>query len=345
MIQYEGAECPYCHQILHDGDDITVCPICGAPYHRECAKKAGGCLREDLHKEGRQWQKISRPGNDSIDGLSQRRCSRCGTIASPGARFCEICGNPLDNAQPGEPGSGYRPENGAPSGGMNGNSANGWNPMGGQGNAPYQMPFDPFINPMGGLDPEELIDDVPAKDAAVYIRQNTPYFLPKFKAFFRKDKENRKNLSWNWAAFLLDTYYLFYRKMYGLGALVLVLSTLLSIPSLLMSFDNLATLVNPDSSFITSIGISPNKLLILYNLCGFLSMVLKGVVAATFNKLYADRSLKQIKKIKSETPDESQYHAALSAKGGVSIAGVLIALAVTVAVSVALSAVFMPYLG
>ena len=44
MLQYEGAECPYCHQALHDGDDITVCPICGAPYHRECAKKAGGFL-------------------------------------------------------------------------------------------------------------------------------------------------------------------------------------------------------------------------------------------------------------------------------------------------------------
>ena len=333
MLQYEGAECPYCHQALHDGDDITVCPICGAPYHRECAKKAGGCVLEDLHKEGRQWQKIARPGASTIDGFSERRCSRCGTLASPGAKYCEICGNPLDNEQPDEP---------PYTAGMNG-TGNNADPS--RQAPPYQIPFDPFVNPMGGLDPEEMIDDVPAKDAAVYIRQNTPYFLPKFKEFFRKDKENRKSFSWNWAAFLFDTYYLFYRKMYGLGAIVLVLSTILSVPSLLMSFDNLATLINPDSSFVNAIGISPDKLLILYNLCGFLSMVLKAVIAAGVNRVYAGQSIKKIKKLRSEHTEDEQYHAALAAKGGVSIIGVLIAFAVTIAVSAALSSIFMPYIG
>ena len=67
MLRYEGAECPYCHQALHDGDEITVCPQCGAPYHRECARKAGGCILTDLHEQGRQWQKISRPGEKTID--------------------------------------------------------------------------------------------------------------------------------------------------------------------------------------------------------------------------------------------------------------------------------------
>ena len=34
---------------------------------------------------------------------------------------------------------------------------------------------------MAGLDPEELIEEVPAKEAAIFVRQNTHYFLPKFK--------------------------------------------------------------------------------------------------------------------------------------------------------------------
>ena len=51
MNRYEGAECPYCHQTLHADDEITVCPQCGAPYHRACAQKSGGCVLQELHAD------------------------------------------------------------------------------------------------------------------------------------------------------------------------------------------------------------------------------------------------------------------------------------------------------
>ncbi len=349
MLRYEGAECPYCHQILRDGDDITVCPQCGAPYHRECAKKAGGCVLTQLHNEGRQWQKVSRPGEKTIDGLAQLRCSRCGTLNQPGAKVCEICGTPLDNQQPdeGNASSGPAGFNGA---GQREPHQGGWNQpswqQGAPGMPPFQMPFDPFVNPMGGLDPEEPIDGIPAKEVAVYVKQNTPYFLPKFKAFLGKQEGGKKRtLSWNWAAFLLDTYYLFYRKMYGLGVVVMVLSLLLSIPSLLMSFDSLMTVIDAESTLVTDLGISPEKLLILYNMCSFLSFAMKATLASLSNRLYAAHALKDIHHIRKEKGDSPEYYTALSSKGGVSLLSVAIALAVTAAASVISSMVFLQYIG
>ena len=36
MMDYKGCKCASCHKVLKEGDDIVICPECGAPYHREC---------------------------------------------------------------------------------------------------------------------------------------------------------------------------------------------------------------------------------------------------------------------------------------------------------------------
>ena len=56
MYQFEGCECPICKKTIVSGDDLVVCPECGAPYHRECYVKHGACLYEDRHAEGFEWQ-------------------------------------------------------------------------------------------------------------------------------------------------------------------------------------------------------------------------------------------------------------------------------------------------
>ena len=103
MQKYAGADCPYCHKPIQDADEVTVCPVCGAPYHRECAKKAGGCVLTELHEKGGQWTRVQRPAASEIDGRAALRCSRCGSVNPPGAKTCEICGTPLDNASPEPP--------------------------------------------------------------------------------------------------------------------------------------------------------------------------------------------------------------------------------------------------
>lgn len=362
MQKYVGAECPYCHKPIGANDEVTVCPQCGAPYHRECAKKAGGCVLTDLHEKGQQWTRVSRPAASEIDGRAALRCSRCGSMNPPGSKVCEICGTPLDNATPepedepwNRPNWQNPPENGTggPTNGPGQFSGNqppfgAGGPYGQQGGygGPFQMPFDPFVNPMGGLDPEEELDGVKAKDAAAFVHQNTPYFLPKFKSFFRRigDKAGRV-FTWNWSAFIFDAYYLFYRKMYGLGAAVLVLSVVLSIPSLILYFENMLTMMNGEGMLLKALGLSAGRLQTLYSLANFLSLVMKLLLATLFNRAYAAHTVRSVKKLRKEIPDDSKYYNTLAKQGGVSAIGVLIAFAVTAAASVVSSGIFLSLTG
>lgn len=40
------------------------------------------------------------------------------------------------------------------------------------------MPF--ALDPMGGVGPDELIDDIPAREVAKLVQTNTAYYLPGF---------------------------------------------------------------------------------------------------------------------------------------------------------------------
>lgn len=51
MADYTGIKCPVCDKPFQPGDDIVVCPQCGAPYHRECYQQEGKCKFDDLHAE------------------------------------------------------------------------------------------------------------------------------------------------------------------------------------------------------------------------------------------------------------------------------------------------------
>ena len=43
--------CPVCNNRFQNGDDIVVCPECGAPHHRDCYEKENRCFYQDRHKE------------------------------------------------------------------------------------------------------------------------------------------------------------------------------------------------------------------------------------------------------------------------------------------------------
>ena len=51
-MDFLGKTCPVCSQNFHEGDDVVVCPKCGAPYHRDCYKQNGKCIFPELHKDG-----------------------------------------------------------------------------------------------------------------------------------------------------------------------------------------------------------------------------------------------------------------------------------------------------
>ncbi len=55
-------------------------------------------------------------------------------------------------------------------------------------------------------------------DMIDFVQKNNEYYIPKFKEM----QDFEKNTSWNWASFFLTSNWLFYRKMYGYGAGLMV---------------------------------------------------------------------------------------------------------------------------
>lgn len=53
---YNEKKCDGCAEIMHEDEDIVVCPECGTPQHRECYNKNNACVNVHLHAEGFDWK-------------------------------------------------------------------------------------------------------------------------------------------------------------------------------------------------------------------------------------------------------------------------------------------------
>jgi len=210
--QYEGKTCQICHSYLFDDDDVVVCPICGAPQHRDCYNSLGHCGAESYHGTDRQYDKVARQVESVSDNSSENAkdenitCSRCGRSSKKGTSFCPYCGNSLNSPTGGQP----------------------FGNTGQFGGFPFGAGFvPPVIDPLGGISPEAVTDDIKASDIKEFVAVNTQRYIPKF---FKMSKENKS--SWNWAAFLFPHAWLFYRKDFKPAILVSILMLAISISSL-----------------------------------------------------------------------------------------------------------------
>lgn len=58
-LYYNEKKCDGCAEIMHDSEDIVVCPECGTPQHRECYNKNNACVNAHLHAEDFDWRKAN----------------------------------------------------------------------------------------------------------------------------------------------------------------------------------------------------------------------------------------------------------------------------------------------
>jgi len=87
-----------------------------------------------------------------------------------------------------------------------------------------------------------------------FVQRNADYYLGKWK----KLHQTGSKLSWNWAAFLFNTLWLFYRKMYAYGFAVIGLSivaNILTLPFIIQNPDSTASLFATLVSWLFSLGI------------------------------------------------------------------------------------------
>lgn len=83
MMDYKGCKCASCHKVLKEGDDIVICPECGAPYHRECYAAEGRCVFSAKHGKGFEYvppeakPDVNANGPIALCAMHRTRPTRC----------------------------------------------------------------------------------------------------------------------------------------------------------------------------------------------------------------------------------------------------------------------------
>lgn len=336
MSEYTGSRCPACNKKFTDEDDIVVCPICGAPHHRECYNERGECVFEEEHFTGKTWipspstasrktsssssssssssfsrsQQPARPVSmdDQEDKQAETPHSRNGrtnTQTSTGKRICKSCNseNPSTNLFCNLCGNWLGEEQGTaapPNYGFN-------------QYLEQQMQFDPKFALYGGLSPEDKIGEYQARDVAAYVGKSSSYYLPRFKSF----SDSGKNFSFNISALLFNGFYFLYRKMYAIAAILLVVFILSTIPNVMfikeyMEYQAFAIEVGVDEQGYPLEEYPDEKMIQLQhyanvsNRTNFIYFIISLLVSSLATKLYYNHSMKKMDKVMETLPDRTR---------------------------------------
>lgn len=294
MSRYNNVNCPVCDKKFVEGDDVVVCPVCGAPHHRACYQIEGKCHFEAEHASGKQWEDPKKHTEEAEQSTDPKKCPKCSAPNPPEGIFCQVCGYPMRNNKP-EPEQEFNPYGAPP------------------------IDITAFTTPYGGLDPEEEIDGVTAKELALFVGENSFYYLPRMKHM----KKNNKKASWNWSAFIFHFAYYFNRKMYLTGAIMLALYILSVVPRLVFMYhlfmrnlDVIATGVF-DLYSLNPAGLE--SLMLVSDIASYIYTgiaLLSGIFA---NKLYTDFTFRRIGEVRREIGNfdrnSAEYCNAISAAG------------------------------
>ena len=299
MSNYTGSPCPVCSKPFSEQDDIVVCPQCGTPYHRACYAQQGSCIFTDKHESGHTWQPESQ--------AAEKHCPRCGAKNSSESLFCSNCGQSLE----------YN------------SHAHGQAPADSE-QAHQRPPATPFpFDPMGGVNPNDHIEGIPASELAKFVQTNTPYYMGRF---FNLSSFGRNRF--HFAAFLFGGGWFLDRKQYLPGILLTVFQLAASVAASLLQMyytipimDELLPNITPATRYYWGflqawdalIAKSPGTLILVMLptvlfLLQFAQRIFCGVCA---NRLYLRHCVKKIGQTKAQATNPTEYDTLLSQQGGV----------------------------
>lgn len=339
MAEYTHLKCPVCNEEFLEDSDVVVCPICGTPHHRECYKNLGRCANIDWHTQNKIYDAELERATIEGEMVRQERellaaqakeiqnapmvCTRCGQKNESTSLFCSNCGMPLK--------SGYDSSEQRMK----------------QEQTTFTIGANTFVrgvNPFTSPDPNEEFDGVKGWKLAAVVKDNQFSFMPKFRAF----AQTGKKFSFNIFACIFAPYYFFYRKMYGIGILALLLDLLCRIPQTLLNFEKsaLSKLLSSYMDTNVSMGFefTVQQMQMLHFL-SFIALIISSaiVVLSGFfaNYLYYNKCKKLCDKIDKTEKTREDFFAVADKKGGVNKAVIIVFIAVTFAISWALSYITM----
>ena len=226
-MDFTSIKCPVCDRVFIDGDDIVVCPKCGAPYHRECYESKGKCIFPDLHKSKTSWKDYNAEKNaesvsaETDDGLIP--CLRCGHRNPKDCIVCERCGNflppPESRKMPDYFGQNFEDE---PT--YNGDDSGRIPPDFFRGGA---VNFGQIRDFSIGVKKDDDFDGVTGEELMAFVKANEMYYGPVFS-----NMKKKKTMRFNFATFFFFDVWYFFRKQYLKG----ILACLLTIFPIILNF-------------------------------------------------------------------------------------------------------------
>ncbi len=323
VSNYNGYRCPVCGKAFVTEDDVVVCPDCGAPHHRACYRSLGHCAFEDRHAAGEQWSPLP-PDDDAQEPAGQTGttvpCPRCGSHNPASNIFCQVCGQQLTAGQapgpspygPSADGQGYRP---AASPGQN---------AAGQENVP------PWVQTLFTqvMEEPEIAPGISNREVCDYVGPNNLVFLLRFQRLLRSGSR----ISINWSAFFFSFFYCYYRKMYKMGTVLLVITiaslipTFLCIPSAAPMILDLFQQNALTTEALNALPIAP-QLMLASNIYNITSIAIRLFCGLFFNAAYCRQVCQGILTVREREHCSSgspEYHYALIRRGGVNINAVLL---------------------
>ncbi len=298
MKDYKHMSCVVCGDRFDESSDIVVCPVCGAPHHRECWKEEGHCFFEDRHADGYEWvpDRVVIGGSDyessdekSADGEFGSKsanddgmmvCPVCFEKTSKNSDYCEKCGYYI-----------------------------------------AQFRNSRFADVVEDTQDFQLINGVPAGDIKRFVGPMWVYYVPRFLKMVKK----KSGISFNFTAFITQGLWFFSRKMYAMGAVLIAF--MLGVSAYQAFFYDvfnsaLGSLV--DEMTMLDLLNYDNMLfwgLMLYYFMSFLQCVVVVCCGLFGNKMYMNFCVKRVKKINRQATkfhlNKDQFNDALKHKGGV----------------------------
>ncbi len=306
MSGYIGTRCMICSEKFTAEDDVVVCPECGTPYHRACYEKEGRCVNDALHKCGGTWKPSYDVGGLGGSENQPITCRFCGGVNPPLTLFCRRCGMPISNIQNEED----RREQTL--GGVNIND----DPDAYNRNAGAGLPFNSYLinfsDPLCGYDPNEELDGVKMSELGDFVGTNTHYYLPVFKRF----KESKRPVSWNFCSMLFPELYFAYRKMPLIALAAVFIRFFAQLPQyivILSQTEGFGRL----SELAAGVNISGGAFRGFFMLCSAIVYVFLFTAGLFGNRLYYNSAVRKIKRVKA-VHTENDARAAIIKKGGTS---------------------------
>lgn len=205
-----------------------------------------------------------------------------------------------------------------------------------------KQPFGKVVN----ISPMDMLGRNTVGDTAEFIGVNAQSYIPKFY----KMQQEKKKLSWNWAAFFFAPYWFFYRKMQNIGcifiAVLLVISGACTTKSVMAASSNVMQVYEN----YTNGKASAEDMMKAYEeyeklpaniISNVLVLLVHAAAGLCANYLYAKKAEKGVYEIRKLSQNPEQYRISLFRSGGVSffwlMASVLLYFACTNALSVVLA--------